>query len=58
MFASIHERNSTIDTLLEIVQRLFEELFFSTQIDGYFRKEIVLLEKILRQDKSMRLFET
>ena len=48
MFASIHERNSTVDTLLEIIQRPFEELFFSTQINGYFRKGIVLLEKILR----------
>ena len=56
---SVHKKNSTIDILLGITQKLLGELFFfNTQIDGCFWKRTVLLEKLLWCDKRMKPFKT
>ena len=52
--ASVHKKSSTIDILLEIIQKLLRELFFNTQINGCFWKRTVLT-KAWRHSKCASL---
>ena len=53
--ASVHKKSSSIDILLEIIQKPFGgAIFFNTQIDGCFWKRTVLLEKLLWYDESVK----